>query len=267
MGSCEHWRGRALPQQSRESQTSKYKKMWLQILLLFGLIAILLWKRYMDGFKRWSHLPGVAPHWFWGNKPMFSKNQKDLILDHYKALEGHRFGVYWSGNEPTIFLRDLELIKRVQVTDAHEYFSDFGFQPFHDNPPNQFGLADLKGERWWKMKRSVTPSFSTPRLKKNVPAMNEAAHYWPEPNKFDPERFSSDNKGSIDPVTFQTFGGGPRQCLGKNVYIVETKVLIVHLLRNFSVKPYGDMPKELVWDMNAFIGASKYEIKLEKRDH
>ena len=34
--------------------------------------------------------------------------------------------------------------------------------------------------------------------------------YWPEPNKFDPERFSSDNKGAIDPVTFQTFGGGPR---------------------------------------------------------
>ena len=51
-----------------------------------------------------------------------------------------------------------------------------GFQPYHDNPPNQFGLADLKGERWWRMKRSVTPSFSTPRLKKNVPAMNEAAH-------------------------------------------------------------------------------------------
>ena len=142
---------------------------------------------------------------------MFSKNQKDMIVDHYNALEGHRsgafwkwgfycwkkfrFGVYWSGNEPTIFLRDLELIKRVQVTDAHEYFSDFGkkhhqpgyqmifqqngtpgFQPYHDNPPNQFGLADLKGERWWRMKRSVTPSFSTPRLKKNVPAMNEAAH-------------------------------------------------------------------------------------------
>ena len=41
-------------------------------------------------------------------------------------LEKFRFGVYWSGNEPTIFLRDLELIKRVQVTDAHEYFSDFG---------------------------------------------------------------------------------------------------------------------------------------------
>ena len=50
-----------------------------------------------------------------------------------------------------------------------------GFQPYHDNPPNQCGLTDLKGERWWKMKRSVTPSFSTPRLKKNVPTMNEAA--------------------------------------------------------------------------------------------
>ena len=41
-------------------------------------------------------------------------------------------------------------------------------------------------------------------------------------------------------------------------------VLMFHISR---LKPYGDMPKELVWDMNAFIGASKYEIKLEKRDH
>ena len=53
--SCEHWRGRAVPQQSRESQTSKYKKMWLQILLLFGLIAILLWKRYMVFYENFKH--------------------------------------------------------------------------------------------------------------------------------------------------------------------------------------------------------------------
>ena len=41
---------------------------------------------------------------------------------------------------------------------------------------NQFGLADIRGEKWRKLKQSVTPSFSVPRLKKNVPAMNEAAH-------------------------------------------------------------------------------------------
>ena len=70
----------------------------------------------------------------------------------------------------------LTLVRNTINQDIFQQNGTPGFQPFHDNPPNQFGLADLKGERWWKMKRSVTPSFSTPRLKKNVPTMNEAAH-------------------------------------------------------------------------------------------
>ena len=40
---------------------------------------------------------------------------------------------------------------------------------------NQFGLTDVKGEPWRKMKRQLTPSFSVPRLKKNVETMNEVA--------------------------------------------------------------------------------------------
>ena len=58
--------------------------------------------------------------------------------------------------------------------------------------------------------------------------------YWPDPLVFDPERFSSENKSNIDSITFQTFGSGPRQCLGKNLYMVETKVMLIHLLRNFK---------------------------------
>ena len=38
-----------------------------------------------------------------------------------------------------------------------------------------FGLADLQGEEWRKMKRLVTPSFSVPRLKKTVASINVAA--------------------------------------------------------------------------------------------
>ena len=40
-------------------------------------------------------------------------------------LDGHKYGIFWYGNEPAIFLRDLDLIKKVQVTDF-EYFYDFG---------------------------------------------------------------------------------------------------------------------------------------------
>lgn len=40
------------------------------------------------------------------------------------------------------------------------------------------------------------------------------AQYFPEPEKFDPERFSDDRKNSIPKCAYMPFGEGPRQCLG-----------------------------------------------------
>lgn len=39
--------------------------------------------------------------------------------------------------------------------------------------------------------------------------------YYLEPNKFDPNRFNSERKGSIPKATYLVFGEGPRQCLGE----------------------------------------------------
>ena len=36
-----------------------------------------------------------------------------------------RFGVFWYGTEPAIFLMDVNLIKKVQITD-HDHFTDLG---------------------------------------------------------------------------------------------------------------------------------------------
>lgn len=39
--------------------------------------------------------------------------------------------------------------------------------------------------------------------------------YYPDPEKFDPERFSVENKQSRHQYSFLPFGGGPRICFGK----------------------------------------------------
>uniref|UniRef100_A0A1A9W7C1 Cytochrome P450 n=1 Tax=Glossina brevipalpis TaxID=37001 RepID=A0A1A9W7C1_9MUSC len=57
------------------------------------------------------------------------------------------------------------------------------------------------------------------------------------PDKFDPERFSEENKDSIAPFTYMPFGIGPRNCIASRLALLEAKVLIYYLLRDFLFQP------------------------------
>ncbi|KAM6155194.1 cytochrome P450 3A4-like [Rhynchocyon petersi] len=61
--------------------------------------------------------------------------------------------------------------------------------------------------------------------------------HWPEPEKFLPERFSKENRDSIDPYFYIPFGTGPRNCIGMRFALMNIKLAVVRLLREFSVRP------------------------------
>lgn len=60
---------------------------------------------------------------------------------------------------------------------------------------------------------------------------------WPEPDKFDPERFSAENKKRIKPGSYCPFGVGPRFCLAFRFAIMETKLSLARLMLAFEFKP------------------------------
>jgi len=60
---------------------------------------------------------------------------------------------------------------------------------------------------------------------------------YPNPEKFDPERFSDENKDSINPYTYVPFGSGPRNCIGSRFALLEVKVLLFNLLLHFELVP------------------------------
>ena len=48
-----------------------------------------------------------------------------------------------------------------------------------------------------------------------VEALHDDPQYFPEPDKFDPERFSEETKSGRHHYVYLPFGEGPRICIGK----------------------------------------------------
>jgi cytochrome P450 len=48
-----------------------------------------------------------------------------------------------------------------------------------------------------------------------VMALQNDPKYYPDPEKFDPERFNEEEKKKRPPCTYLPFGEGPRICIGR----------------------------------------------------
>ncbi|KAF2897404.1 hypothetical protein ILUMI_08768 [Ignelater luminosus] len=77
--------------------------------------------------------------------------------------------------------------------------------------------------------------------------------YYPNPDKFDPERFSEENRAKRHAAAWTPFGDGPRACIGMRFGVMQTKVGLVTLLRNFkfTLHPKTELP--LFLDPKSFI--------------
>lgn len=51
----------------------------------------------------------------------------------------------------------------------------------------------------------------------SVAGLHEDPEYYPNPEKFDPERFSEENKKKRPAYTYLPFGDGPRICIGISI--------------------------------------------------
>uniref|UniRef100_H9G6A7 Cytochrome P450 3A n=1 Tax=Anolis carolinensis TaxID=28377 RepID=H9G6A7_ANOCA len=92
-----------------------------------------------------------------------------------------------------------------------------------------------------------------------IPAfvLHRDPEFWPEPEEFRPERFSKENKETLDPYTFLPFGAGPRNCIGMRFALLSLKVAMIVLLQRFSFRTCEETPIPLELQSQGFMTPKK----------
>jgi cytochrome P450 len=87
------------------------------------------------------------------------------------------------------------------------------------------------------------PEGSTVMLPQWV--LHRSPRYWEEPTTFDPDRFLPERARDRPRFAYFPFGGGPRHCIGKQLSLLEAKLILGAVSREYRPTYDGDEPFDL----------------------
>lgn len=150
------------------------------VLATFTLLLILLYGFYKYNYKYWKqrNVHQIEPVFPFGSTRVINSgfnlgSVSEDFYKHFKAL-GLQYGGVFIGPTPKLVLVDLEIIKRIFTKDF-AYFTGRGNYVNERDESIFAGLFNLSGGKWLEMRRKLTPSFTTGKMRVMFETMVECA--------------------------------------------------------------------------------------------
>ncbi|XP_065349717.1 probable cytochrome P450 6a14 isoform X1 [Cloeon dipterum] len=124
------------------------------------------------GVESVDALPIVGSLW---SALSLQEHMSELFSRLYYEHKGKRFVGYYQGNTPGLLVMDPELIRSIVISDF-SHFVDHGFEVDpHNDPMQSRNLVNMSGQQWKEMRTTLSPTFTSGRIKAMFPLVYECA--------------------------------------------------------------------------------------------
>ncbi|CAH2049665.1 unnamed protein product, partial [Iphiclides podalirius] len=103
------------------------------------------------------------------------------------------------------------------------------------------GWFDRIAAKDYQIDENLTITAGTP-IYVNAIGMHYDPDMFPEPYKFDPERFLPENEKEMQAFSYIPFGEGPRHCIGRRFGEQNLRFTLSTVIRNFKIQPTPNAP-------------------------